>query len=130
MLLVTLFTDVFYFYINLYKVTGSFNESQVNKFKYFDRQSLVHFEKNVDEVILEIKNKLKIALSQGIDKSLYLNLQGGYQITLKEFNLKLTKYFDLFLEIRNLLLDNEQQKFIMDEITGKQYISAAYITKI
>ena len=59
MLLVSLFTDVIYFYINLYKVTGRFNDSQLNKFKYFDRQSFVLLEKNIDEVIYEIKIKLK-----------------------------------------------------------------------
>lgn len=81
------------------------------------------FEVLVDDLIMEIKDKCKKAIKERRDKSQFLSINGNYQVKLKEFNFKLIEAFDLFQEIRKLLFDNQEAKFLVDNVTGKQYIS-------
>ncbi len=38
--------------------------------------------------------------------------------------------FDLYTEIRKLLFDYKEEKFVVNQYTGKQQISQAYVQKI
>ena len=64
MLIMSLFTDLYYFYVNLFLVTRDYNDSHLTKFKYFTKENLKVFEEIVDEIILEIKGRVKTAISK------------------------------------------------------------------
>ena len=86
MLLLSLITDLAYFYINLFRVTRDYSDNPLNKYRYFTKENLKVFEEIVDEIILEIKGRVKKVANEKKDKSLHVNLYGGYQMTLSEFN--------------------------------------------
>ena len=52
MLIISFFSDSVYFFINLYQITGDFNNNQLNKYKYFSKDNLKEFEAIVDDIIL------------------------------------------------------------------------------
>ena len=41
MLLISLFTDLGYFYINLYSTTGDYRSNSLSKYNYFTKNSLL-----------------------------------------------------------------------------------------
>ena len=65
MLLISLFTDLGYFYINLYSTTGDYRSNSLSKYNYFTKNNLKVFEETVDEIITDLKNKVKKAIAEG-----------------------------------------------------------------
>ena len=63
MLIISVFTDLYYFYVNLFLVTRDYSDSPLNKYKYFTKENLKIFEEIVDEIILEIKGRVKKAIN-------------------------------------------------------------------
>jgi hypothetical protein len=59
----SLFVDVYYFYTNLFLVTRDYSDNPLNKFKYFTKENLKVFEEIVDEIILDIKGRVKKAIN-------------------------------------------------------------------
>ena len=64
MLIISLFTDLIYFYANLFTVTRDYSDNPLNKYKYFTKENLKIFEEIVDEIILEIKGRIKKAVNE------------------------------------------------------------------
>jgi hypothetical protein len=59
MLIISIFVDLYYFYLNLFLVTRDYSDNPLSRFKYFSRENLKVFEEIVDEIILEIKGIVK-----------------------------------------------------------------------
>ena len=78
MLIISFFSDAVYFYINLYQITGDYNDIQLYKYKYFTRTNLKEFEAIVDDIILLLKQNIKQASKEKKDKSKYLSANGNY----------------------------------------------------
>ena len=64
MLIISLFTDLIFFFANLFIVTRDYSENPINKYKFFTKENLKIFEEIVDEIILEIKSKIKKAVNE------------------------------------------------------------------
>lgn len=73
MLVFSFFSDLIYFYINLYQITGDYNDNAINKYKFFTRDNLKLFEELVDETILDLKKKVKVLKKDHKDRPLYVN---------------------------------------------------------
>jgi hypothetical protein len=73
MLIISIFADLYYFYTNLFLITRDYSENPLTKYKYFTFEDLKVFEEIVDEIILELKNRVKKATNEKKDKDIYKN---------------------------------------------------------